>query len=152
MIAIIAEAENDYYARVEVMLQQSHGRMESVGIGQPHRLTCDYCGQMRDRADLELAGLGVFMCKQCREQIDAALKSKVFSFWQLLDFVLLRPASAASGAPVAVSVCLAPFSGLTHPGEGKPWWQGTGFWGGGRQATISWFSEKLFGPDSHHEL
>lgn len=124
---VIAEAAADGPVSLQYLVATSHGRMESMGAGLPHRVSCDYCGEMRDYAELELAGMGVYMCQACRARIDAETRSGIFSFWQLLDFRLLRPASAASGAPVAVSVCPAPFSGLTRP-NARPWWRQQAFW------------------------
>jgi hypothetical protein len=93
---------------------------------------CDYCGRGHDDSDLASELMGLFMCRRCRDQIDAATRSRVFTFRNLLDFVLLRSASSATGAPVAVGVCLAPFSGLMRDLSKKPWWLDVKFWNRGR--------------------
>ncbi len=124
MIVVDVQAE---HAALQEMVATSHGRLESMGLGQPHRMSCDYCGRLHVRAELEDVGMGVLMCGACRTQIDAGTRSGIFTFWELLDFVRLRPAPAASGKPVAVSVCLAPFSGL-HASKDKAWWHGDKFW------------------------
>ncbi len=134
--------------RLRSMLATSpHGHMTSFGLGQVHRESCDYCGHMFERPDLEVVGMGLgFMCAGCRALINRACASGLLNFWQSCDMALLAKVHAPSGTPVAAGVCLAPFADL-RPMTQRPWWRERKFWDRGDHGRRIWrFFQNMVWP------
>lgn len=110
----------------EVMRRLMAGEDHHPAAITGHDPGCDYCDRGND--ELEDVGMGVMVCALCRQDIDHAKRSGMFTFWELLDFVRLHAVRSRDGVPVAAGLAMSPFANLLPVTDREPWWQRFRFW------------------------